>query len=81
MRNFVSLMLGRRIPLRVKFIFVGFVGGYILLPTDLVRDFFVPFGYVDDGADLVAAVSAFNRYAENIRAKMDKGKEVGEAVY
>lgn len=61
--DFIQLMLDRRVSLLSKLLFFGLVGIYIVLPIDLIPDFLLPLGVVDDGGLIVAAVIAFTRHA------------------
>lgn len=61
--DFIHLMLDRRVSLVSKLLFFALVGIYILLPIDLIPDFLLPLGVVDDGGLIVAAVVGFTRHA------------------
>ncbi len=61
--DFIHLLLDRRVSLLSKLLFFVLVALYILLPIDLIPDFLLPFGVVDDGGLIVAAVVAFTRHA------------------
>ena len=63
--DFIHLMLDRRVSLVSKLLFFALVGIYILLPIDLIPDFLLPLGLVDDGGLIVAAVVGFTRHARN----------------
>ena len=61
--DFIHLMLDRRVSLVSKLVFIGLTGIYIALPIDLIPDFLLPLGVVDDGGMILAAAVAFTRHA------------------
>ncbi|MCY3778695.1 MAG: DUF4230 domain-containing protein [Chloroflexi bacterium] len=63
--DFLKLFLDRRVSLASKFLFIALVGVYLVLPIDLIPDFLLPLGMVDDGGLILAAVVAFTRHARN----------------
>ena len=63
LHDFVALMTDRRVSWASKLFFVIVVGAYIALPLDLIPDIFLPFGIVDDGGLVIAAIAMFMRHA------------------
>ena len=63
LHDFVALMTNRRVSWASKLFFVIVVGAYIALPLDLIPDIFLPFGIVDDGGLVIAAIAMFMRHA------------------
>ncbi len=63
--DFLKLFLDSRVSLASKFLFIALVGVYLVLPIDLIPDFLLPLGVVDDGGLILAAVVAFTRHARN----------------
>ncbi len=61
--DFITLMTDRRVSLVSKLLFFGLIGIYIVLPIDLIPDFLLPLGLVDDGGMVLAAMVAFTRHA------------------
>ncbi len=61
--DFIALMMDRRVSLSSKLFVVAAVGAYIVLPIDLIPDFLLPLGVVDDGGIILAAIVAFTRQA------------------
>ena len=61
--DWVQLFFDSRVSWASKLLFVALVALYILLPIDLIPDFLLPFGVVDDAGMLLAAMSAFTRHA------------------
>lgn len=76
LNDFATLMMDRRVSLVSKLFFIMLVGGYILLPIDLIPDILLPLGIVDDGGLLLAAMSMFNRHA---RKKIERNDLMSEA--
>ncbi len=74
-RQFAGLMLNRHVPLRSKLVFIGVVGGYILMPLDILPDFLPLIGIVDDGTLLLTATALFSRYAKGRLVKEAEGKK------
>lgn len=60
--DFAALMTDRRVSWASKLFFVIVVGAYIALPLDLIPDIFLPFGIVDDGGLVIAAIAMFMRH-------------------
>jgi len=54
-----QLLLDGRVPLLTKLIIPGLMGLYILSPIDIIPDWFVGLGQLDDLAVLVLAVKLF----------------------
>lgn len=63
LHDFAALMTDRRVSWASKLFFVIVVGAYIALPLDLIPDIFLPFGIVDDGGLVIAAIAMFMRHA------------------
>ena len=63
LNDFAALMLDRRVSWASKLFFVIVVGAYIALPLDLIPDIFLPFGIIDDGGVVIAAMAMFIRHA------------------
>ena len=63
LNDFVALMADRRVSWASKLFFVIVVGAYIVLPLDLIPDIFLPFGIIDDGGVVMAAIAMFMRHA------------------
>lgn len=63
LHDFAALMTDRRVSWASKLFFVIVVGAYIALPLDLIPDIFLPFGIVDDGGVVIAAIAMFMRHA------------------
>jgi len=76
LNDFAALMMDRRVSLVSKLFFIMLVGGYILLPIDLIPDILLPLGIVDDGGLLLAAMSMFTRHA---RKKIERNDPMSEA--
>lgn len=63
LNEFVGLMADRQVSWASKLFFVIVVGAYIVLPLDLIPDIFLPFGIIDDGGVVMAAIAMFMRHA------------------
>lgn len=63
--DFLKLFLDGRVSQQSKLLFIALVGVYIALPIDLIPDFLLPLGVVDDAGMIMAAVVAFTRHARN----------------
>ena len=63
LNDLVALMTDRRVSWASKLFFIIVVGAYILLPLDLIPDIFLPFGIIDDGGVVMAAIAMFMRHA------------------
>jgi uncharacterized membrane protein YkvA (DUF1232 family) len=59
-RLFHRLVKDSRVPARAKLLLVG-VLGYVILPTDLVPDFFPGLGQLDDIAVILGGLKLFLR--------------------
>lgn len=56
-----SIFVGESVPTRIKFL-IGGALGYLLLPTDLVPDFIIGFGFADDLAAISFVLSQIDEY-------------------
>ena len=63
LNDFAALLFDRRVSWASKLFFIIVVGAYIVLPVDLIPDIFLPFGIVDDGGVVMAAIAMFMRHA------------------
>ena len=61
--DFIQLFLDGAVSWRAKLLFVALVAIYIVLPIDLIPDFLLPLGVVDDAGLVLAAMSVFVRQA------------------
>ena len=59
-----SIFVGESVPIRIKFL-IGGALGYLLLPTDLVPDFIIGFGFADDLAAISFVLSQIDEYRTN----------------
>ncbi len=57
----VILISDKKIPLKVRLVFVAALG-YLILPTDLIADFLPVIGFTDDIAFLTYAISNAREY-------------------
>jgi uncharacterized membrane protein YkvA (DUF1232 family) len=75
--DFINLFLDRRVSLVSKLLFAGGLGVYWLLPVDIVPDFLLPFGIIDDGGVFLTAVMLFTRTA---RQQLESGNTLSEEI-
>jgi len=74
--EFINLMLDGRVSLITKLFFIALVLVYIALPIDLIPDFLLPLGIVDDGGVILAAMVAFSRQARKQVAEIEDNEAI-----
>lgn len=74
LKDFFTLLLDRRVSWTSKLLVFLAIVAYILLPIDLIPDFLLPLGIVDDGGFVLAAVVAFTRQAHQQVAKKSQAE-------
>ncbi len=74
--EFINLMLDRRVSLISKLFFIALALVYIALPIDLIPDFLLPLGIVDDGGVILAAMVAFTRQARKQVAEIEDNEAI-----
>ena len=74
--EFINLMLDGRVSLISKLFFIALALVYIVLPIDLIPDFLLPLGIVDDGGVILAATVAFTRQARKQVADIEDNEAI-----